>query len=83
MKNKRLEIVTCRLAGGGGRGGTGPSAPPPSPLDRACKGLSNIIWDWPRRCRGSNSEKVKIALSLELSGIFLINFCVNIDINKI
>ena len=28
MKNKRLEIVTCRLAWGGGQG-TGPSAPHP------------------------------------------------------
>ena len=28
MKNKRLEIVTCRLAGGGGWG-YGPESPPP------------------------------------------------------
>ena len=30
------------------------------------KRLSNVIWDWPRLCRGSNTEKkVKLALSLE------------------
>ena len=28
-----------------------------------------VILDWPRRCRGLDSEKGKIALSLELSGI--------------
>ena len=36
--------------------------------------LSNMLWDWPRRCRGSNFEKVKIALSLELSRILWWNF---------
>ena len=27
--------------------------------------LSNDIWDWSRFCLGSNSEKVKLAKSLE------------------
>ena len=32
-KNMRLDIVTCRLTGGGGRGGMGPSAPARFGLD--------------------------------------------------
>ena len=36
--------------------------------------LSNDIWDWMSFCRGPNSEKVKMALSLEQSGILWWNF---------
>ena len=38
MKNKRLEIVTCRLAGGGGAR----VRVPPPPLDPGLSGLSNL-----------------------------------------
>ena len=41
MKNKRLEIVTCRLAGGGGGAGHGPECPPP-PLDPGLLPLSQV-----------------------------------------
>ena len=32
--------------------------------------LQNDIYHWSRLCRVPNSEKVKMALSLELSGIY-------------
>ena len=38
------------------------------------KRLRNDIFRWSRLCRGPNSEKVKMALSLELNGILWWNF---------
>ena len=46
------------------------------------KELQNDIYHPSRLCPAPNSEKVKMAISLKLSGIFLINCLVNIDIDK-